>query len=107
MMLADADVAIGYLLAVLLAALIPACIALIGCQLGYRNWLLIGCALVPIIFAVYFSGCGIIAFFQHWLVDRDSIDIGLFFLPLGLSAPLLWAGCWSLRRMKRNKTGGK
>jgi hypothetical protein len=103
MMLADAEVAIGYFLAMLLAVLIPACIALIGCQLGCHNWLLVGCALVPILFAVYLSAGGIFAFFHGWLVAGDPVDLGLLCFPLGLSAPLLWAGCWTLVRMKRNK----
>jgi len=102
-MLADAEVAIGYFLALLLAVTIPTCIALIASQLGRYNLIFVACGWMPVLFAAYLSGSGIYDFCRGWLVDRDPIDPGVITFPLALSAPFFWAGLRSLSRMKKNK----
>jgi hypothetical protein len=82
MMLADAEVAVGYFSAVLF---------------------FVACGWIPIVFTLFLAVCGVCGFFGDWLVYHDPIDLGILIFPLGLSAPFFWAGWWSLARMKKNR----
>ena len=103
-MLADAEIAIGYFLAMLVAVLIPTCIGLIECQRGRYGWTLVVFAWVPVIFAVCMVGSVILEVVSDLLNnDPGSVDFGVITFTVALSAPFFFAGWWTLSRLKQNR----
>ena len=103
MMLADHEAVIGQFLIMLLIVTVPACVALVQGQRGRYNLFLVGCAIVPIIFAVYLIIGSIFSLVQRGLTDHESIEVEPIIFCILLALPFLWAGWSNLSRLKHNK----